>query len=431
MDKSKKELKSELRNLENEGRELQDIAMTSHDINEVRSINQKLTENRAKIAEVKEKIDNFDDTISDDVRLVNGNISSMFGRTASFRMANSFGTVPETESSRLILRSNESLVSRLPENERQQLDLGKCIRGMVYGDWNNAEAEKRAINTTQTGALIPSVLSAQVIDKARNISLFTSAGVPIVPMESNNLTIARVKTDPVFAFKEELAAADESGFELEPVELKAKTAYGYAYVSKEAILSAPNLTDTIYRVFSQAFADMCDRAMLYGQLDDGSIVDYAPSGVFNDTDINSVVATNIRYNDFIKAASMIKKANGIPTVAGINATTEEILALLVDSNGNVLQQPEIYANLVKIVSNQLTYDAESGSDALVFDPNAMLIGVQNRVVIRMIQDSDYCLKNNAVGFQICAMLDCAVTQPKHITKITGIKELVSNSDDND
>ena len=266
-----------------------------------------------------------------------------------------------------------------------------------------------------------------MIDKARNLSLFTAAGVPIVPMDTNNLTIARVAQDPEFAFKEELAEADESSFELEPVELKAKTAYGYAYCSLETIHSAQNLTDILYQVFSQAFADMCDRGMLYGQTASGSLVDYAPAGIMNDTDIHEIEAQNKGYVDFIKAIGAIRRANGTPSVVGMNAATEEYLALLTDSNAQILDEPKAFAALTKVVSNQLKEDTVNGSDALVFDPKAMIIGFQNRMVFRMFQDTDYCIKNGAVGFQIYAMLDCAAVQPKHIAKITGIKEQTASS----
>ena len=61
----------------------------------------------------------------------------------------------------------------------------------------------------------------------------------------------------------------------------------------------------------------------------------------------------------------------------------------------------------------------------------MIIGFQNRMVFRMFQDTDYCIKNGAVGFQIYAMLDCAAVQPKHIAKITGIKETGKPASEND
>ena len=279
------------------------------------------------------------------------------------------------------------------------------------------------MNTTSTGALIPAVLASRIIDKARNVSLFSAAEVPIVPMTSNNMTIARIASDPEFSFKEELAEADESNFSLESVDLKAKTAYGYAYVSLEAINSAQNLTQILYNVFAQAIADMCDRAMLYGQ----DSAEYAPSGIMNDANINTIAATNVGYSDFIKAIGKIRRANGNPTVVGMNAATEEISSLLTDGNGNLLLPPPQFADLTKVVSNQLAEDAETGSDALIFDPLSMVIGIQKNIVIKMMDNTEYCIKHGAIGFQIYAMMDCAVVQPKHITRITGIKESESDN----
>lgn len=317
----------------------------------------------------------------------------------------------------LALRSDETLVSRLEQAERKPLDLGKYVRGAITGNWNNAQEERAAFTTSTTGVIIPQALSARVIDLSRNVSLFASAGVPLVPMDTDNMTIARVKEDPQFKFKQELAEADEAGFTLDSVKLETKTAYGYAYCSLEAIRSAKNLTDILGRVFSQALAKACDYGMLYGQNGDT----FAPSGIMNDTAINKIEATNRYYSDFIRAIGAIKRANGNPTVVGMNAATEEELALMTDANGNIMEEPKAFADLSKVISNQLIEDAENGSDALVFDPYAMVIGIQNQLTFRIIQDTDYCIKHGAIGFQIYSMLDCIATQPKHITKITGLK----------
>ena len=421
---AEKEIKQQIRTLEKERAELHDRAMCSDSVDEVRECNKRLAEIRSEIFTFEDQLDNMDD-VPENATLVNGDIRSAF-RGGSFAVGRGC-TVPENNTSKLTLRSDEALVSRLPMNERKNLDLGKTVRGLVTGNWTDALEERDSISTTSAGVLIPSVLSASLIDKARNLSLFTAAGVPIVPMQTNNLTIARVKTDPVFAFKEELAEATESSFELEPVELKAKTAYGYAYCSLEAIHSASNLNEILNQVFSQAFADMIDKAMLYGQDDSGQLATYAPSGIMNDASINAIVAENKGYKDFIKAIGAVRRGNGIPTVCAVNAATEELLTLLTDANGSVLMPPKAFEDLQKIVSNQLVEDVSDGSDALVFDPRAMVIGIQNNIRIKMITDSDYCLKNGAVGFQIFSMLDCAVCQPKHITKITGIKEQAENN----
>lgn len=327
------------------------------------------------------------------------------------------------EFGKIALRSKDKLIDTLNlTSEERNLDIGKYIRGVVTGNWNGADAEKRALTTTATGVMIPSVLSAQIIDYARNISLFSSANVPIIPMDSNNLTISRIKNDPIFKFKEEGKEAIESSFELEPVELKSKTCYGYAYVSIEAIQSSKNLSQTIINTFSSAIASAIDKGMLYGQYNGSSYEDYAPNGIMNDEYINSISFTPSEgYDAFIKAIGKIKRDNGNPSVYCMNSDTEEMLDLLKDSNGKYLEKPNSVNDLIKIVTNQLNSDEGTGNDALVFDANSMIIGIQKNINIEMFNNTDECIKKGLVGFRIYSMLDCVATQPKKICKITGIK----------
>ena len=325
----------------------------------------------------------------------------------------------------LFLNKGDKLKDRVNVKEGNEIlnqpgALGNVIKGMVTGQWDNAEL-KNVVTTTATGVLIPDVLSANIIDLARDISLFTNAGVPVVPMETDNMTISRIKKDPILGFKAEGKEGKQGSFELDSVKLAAKTVYGYAYITIEAIKSSQNLDAIVRQVFAQAIANTIDKAFLYGEKDaEGQLADYAPTGIMNDKEINSVVAANEGYDDFIKAIGKIRKANGSPIVYGINADTEEKLGLLKDSTGMYLEKPKPIEVLTEIVSNQLNSDEEAGSDAIVFDPNALLVGIQNNIQIKIIEDSE-CLKKGLVGFQIYSMLDCKSVQPKHICKITGIK----------
>lgn len=298
--------------------------------------------------------------------------------------------------------------------------LGSVVRGMVTGRWDRPEL-KNVVTTTSSGTLIPAVLSAQIIDQMRDFSLFTAAGVPVAPMESNNLTISRVKTDPTFSFKEEGEEATESSFELDGIELKAKTAYGYAYVTLEAIQSSKNLDAVLRQVFAAAMANAIDIGMLYGQKNGEGFDSFAPSGIMNDADILTIPSGDAAsYDDIVKAAGKIRRANGVPTAWAVNAAIDEALDLLKDLNGQYLTPPASMGTMNKIVSNQLAYDETTGSDGLVFDPTAMIIGLQNSLVIKIIED-EKCLKNGLVGFQIYSMLDCKTVRPKAICKITGMK----------
>lgn len=327
----------------------------------------------------------------------------------------------------LFLNKCEKLQDRVKATEEEKKilnkdgSLGEVIQGMVTGHWKSPEL-KNVISTTSSGTLIPEVLSSKIIDKAREISLFTTANVPILPMDSNNVTISRVKTDPTFKFKEEGKEGSDASFELDSIKLESKTVYGYAYVSLEAINSSLNLDSILYSVFSESIANAIDKAFIYGQETvSGKKDTYAPGGIFNDTNICSITATaDGGYDDFIKAIGKVKKENGNPTAYGINSYTDELLSLLKTTDGKYLDQPKSMETLQRIVSNQLSHNPTSGDDAIVFDPNALIIGIQNNIRIKIIEDTE-CLKKGLVGFQIYSMLDCKTTIPKHICKITGIK----------
>lgn len=355
-------------------------------------------------------------------------ISSIFLQTGeSIKMNGGNNLMQQEPIKNIFLNKGDKLESQIKLNGDESNILNKqgaladVVRGMVTGKWSSQEL-KNVVGTTATGTLIPSILSSRIIDKAREISIFTVAGVPIVPMDSNNMTISRVVTDPVLKFKKEGAEATESEFELDSVKLESKTCYGYAYVSLEAIHSSVNLESILYDVFSKAMANAIDKGFLYGQNDEmESPAEYAPAGILRDININTITATESSgYDDFIKAIGKVRQANGAPTTYAINADTEELLSLLKTSNGEYINEPKAMTELQRIVSNQLNHDISLGDDALVFDKNALLIGVQNNIQIKIIQDAE-CLKKGLVGFQIFSMLDCKTVMPKHVCLIKGIK----------
>ena len=325
--------------------------------------------------------------------------------------------------SKSIFLSKDDKMSNLTEyRSNDTYDIGKMIKGMVTGDWNGADLEKRAMSTTATGSLIPKELAAQVIDLARNKSIFASSGVPIVPMSTNNLVVTRLASDPVFKFKEENKPAEESSMSFDSVTLQSKTILGYAYVSLEAIRSSINLGSVIMEAFSNAIANGIDAAMLYGQSNSNGKDAFAPGGIMNDTGILTIASDSngTLYDTLIKARGKITGKNYMPNVLAINSNTEEALALLKDSQGRYLEAPEVLKDLNKVVSNQLNYDETDGSDGIMFDNTSCLIGIQDNITLKMVDNTDQCIKNGQVLFGIYAMVDCKVIKPNAICKITGM-----------
>lgn len=369
--------------------------------------------------------------LSNDINRGSNIAQILYGNGGSIKMNGEANIREKGEKMKdIFLNKSDKLTDRVKNSNDKEMEalekdgaFAEVVRGIVTGKWNNRDI-KNSVTTTATGVLIPEVISAKVIDIARDKSLFGSVGVPTVPMSTNNMSISRVKKDPVFAFKKEGAEGKETSFELDNVKLKSKTAYGYAYVSLEAIKSSQNLDTILYKAFSEAMAQCIDNGFLYGQElpeDEQDEKDELPDGIMNDSAINSIVASeNTGYDVFIKAIGKIKASNGNPTALGINAQTDESLSLLKTSVGEYLTPPEAVKDLEKVVSNQLKYDETTGSDAVIFDPQALLIGIQNNIEIKIIEDSE-CLKKGLVGFRIFAMLDCKAVEPKNICKITGIK----------
>ena len=181
----------------------------SNDLNEVRSIGETLKNLRDEISELEKQLSSAESETSERSGIPEGAIL----RNADIVKGHS---TPLKEG--LALRKDESMVSRV-KNANTHLDLGKCIRGMYTGNWEGAEAERREMDTSATGVIIPAVCSGQILDYARNTSLFGAAGVPVYPMTSNNLTLARLSSDPTFSFKAEGEEATESTFDIDSVEL--------------------------------------------------------------------------------------------------------------------------------------------------------------------------------------------------------------------
>lgn len=411
----REEIKKAIRAKEKELEEKRTELMKGQDVDEVRSLGEDCQKIIDELEELKDQLDALDNGEGEEAgRSTAFNPNKAYG-ARSFSM-NGAGGVEYAEAGKSALKRGESILTRF-DVQKKNLDLGKYIRGIATGNWAGAEEERSAVDTSAMGAVIPLELSGKIIDYARNKSLFALAGVPMYPMKSNSLKIGRVANDPVFSFKGEGQTGSDAGFDLEAVTLNAKTAYGYAYVTLEALHSAENLTDILYKVFSQALANAIDKGILYGQANDTDKV--APAGIMNDEDINEVEATNRGYDDFIKAIGAVRKNNGEPLIMAINADTDEKLSLFHDDNFVYREAPESVKKLQQIITNQLEHDDTNGNDALVFDPEALAIGVQNNIVVRMITDSDECIKKGLVGFQMYAMLDGVAVQPKHIAKVTG------------
>lgn len=346
------------------------------------------------------------------------------GKTINSMNMNSGSTFTgETyEDGQKVLTRSQKLSDLYPNHDN--LSLGKYLRGAITGNWSNASKEReefRSLSTATSNVLIPKVLSSQVIDTARNQSILFQSGVPMLPMDTNNLTISKVKQDPDFEFKAEGAETTEKTMEFEPVTLQSKTVYGLVSVTLEALESSANLETIVRNTMAESIARTIDKACLFGLPENNE-----PKGILTYDDINLQAETESfkGYQPFIKAIGSIRRANGDPTAWALNAATDEQLNLLTAYDGNPLQVPKVVEDLNRMISNQLPFNDGDGLDestSIIYDPNALLIGMQSPIKIEVSREAEDAFKKGLVYLRVYSMIDIAVLRPKHIAKITGLK----------
>jgi HK97 family phage major capsid protein len=319
---------------------------------------------------------------------------------------------------------NDKLSTKTPDHKN--LSLGKYLKGAITGDWKGAPNERlefQALSTATASVMIPEILSNQVIDLARNKSIFFQSNVPMIDMESNNLTISKVATDPVFGFKAEGAPATESTMTFEAVRLQSKTCYGLMSITLEALQSSANLEEVVRNTMAEALAQTIDRAFLYG---DGI---NEPAGVLTNPDINAITGGAIEnFDPFVKAVGAVRRGNGDATTWALNATTDEELNMLKDTTSQPLNSPDVLDGLDKIISNQLLDNEGVGlneSTSIIYDPTSMIIGMQSPISVELSREANDAYQKGIVYLRVYCMTDIQLLQPKWFSKVTGLTPVVT------
>lgn len=327
------------------------------------------------------------------------------------------------------------------DGNEQGLHIGSYLRGALTGNWEGAENERSAFRSLATAGgtiLIPQQLSAQILAQVMNKSLLYGIA-PVLPMTSDNLTIAKVTSGPQVGFAAEGALAPGMSFDstkgtysttdmaFEGVTFKSKTVRGVAKISNELLSSAANLDQAVTEAFSSGLADAIDKAAIYSDGTNNTI-----KGVCSTEGINAVAkGSDSNYIPFVKAIGAIRAANGEPTTWGVNATTDTVLNSLLDANNNPLKVPDVVTGLTRKISNNLRSNlaadgTTSGagdktySESLVFDPKAMAFGQQMSVQFAVTNTGMDAVGTNSTYIAVASYIDFAVLRPSFISRVYGI-----------
>lgn len=271
----------------------------------------------------------------------------------------------------------------------------------------NEEIKQEVSKRTDGSIIAPIGISADIVYNACQKSVLLN-NCPIVPMTTGTVRIGKVEEDMQLDFKKRGEMGKDTSLGLKPVDLVAKTLYGYVEIAEEDIQDVYEIENILMKAFSDAVAKALDNNFLYTNSDAATKEGVYPNGIMDNASIKKVQVTSTDYDMIAKARLEILKENGEPDTIGINPNELFQLQTLKDSTGQYIQPPSFYNNLTTIESNGL-----KSKNSLVMDSNAILIGMRNQLDIKLMND----ITKGTILMRVMVRADVLPVRENHICKI--------------
>lgn len=363
------------------------------------------------------------------------------GRQGTLTVAQRAGLAPAAVEQRAsaVLRSEDRMLSWAsrrrtrsgwtPE-EAREFSLGRAVRGMVTGRWDDAELEQRALAEgagSTGGFLTPELVSAQVIDRIRNVGQVFAAGAMVMPMESDIVSVPRLAGGVTASWKIENAPIAESDPAFERVTLTAHTLPVLTRISLELFEDmSPAASDAITNELVSALALELDRAALRG-----SGVAPVPLGLRNQpgVELRPVGGANggtPAYADLVRAVAALRGRNISPNAVLHSPRTALSYALLADTTGQPLQPPAYLNGLTFLETAQLPDNLTTGTstdtgEMYVGRWSDLIVGVRPSIGVRVRQLNERYMDNLQVGLVAWLRADVALAHPESFSVLTGVR----------
>lgn len=309
----------------------------------------------------------------------------------------------------------EKMADAIQDKAHNDVQLGKLMKGVMTGDWSNANKEREYLNVIEaTGdgkVLIPQHLSASIMDLARAKSSVLGK-VPTITLNNGNMTIAKVSKDPTAHFVAEGEAIPFSDVAFAPVKMQSKILAMLVPVSEILLKDGQNVEEALRMAMAGAIAEAMDKALLYGA-GDGTAEAKEPKGILTVADINKdTFAAAITYTDIVKGVKHIAKANLKATDAVMPTDNYYDLLSSTNAQGDFLAPPKALEGIVLDGSNNVKVD-----EAVVFDRNAVVVGVSPYLMFEKGFVADQFQKLQKT-FRLYVGVDVALVNSKGVTHLT-------------
>ncbi len=309
----------------------------------------------------------------------------------------------------------------LSSSDKPAPRFGELMRCIVTGDRSNATPEIRAAlsegSNNAGGFLVSGETMAAVIDLARAKSAVMQAGAVMVPMKSDELTLARVSEDPSFQVKAENNAFVGSGVSFDAIHFSAFTVGTMIVASRELAEDAPNFPQLIETTLANAWAAKFDHIAINGvagtSLD--GILDWETGGI---GETGSVAA--IAWEDIHNAVVGVQMANFEPNAYIINPDIAGDLSILASGDGTNsakmwLGPPPGVAPLTQL----RTTNIGTGS-AIIGQFNQLVFGLRKNFLIESTTMAGDFFSRHQVAWKLVCRFDVNAFRRDAFHRLVGI-----------
>lgn len=319
----------------------------------------------------------------------------------------------------------------------RRVNIGRCLRAILLNRTQDLRMpEERAILgavDSSGGYLLTPALSLNIVDLARASSVAIRAGAQTIKMNTAELCMGRITSDPTTQWRPELGSITASQPAFDKIVLKPKTVAAIIPVSLEAMEDIENLGEILNASLRGALGLALDLAVLSGTGAAGQ-----PKGIRNHADVNTVatVGTPTDYSKFSQAVGEILTDNfpGDPSELAwiLHPRDGIILDKLEDSTGQPLQMTPWVSKLQRFSTTGLSITEGAGAESvsIIGDFSQVVIGMRsdgvqiNVLSAGQVTDATGATINAAsqlARFVVAHMrVDVALVRPTWLCNLTGI-----------
>lgn len=294
--------------------------------------------------------------------------------------------------------------------------IGQLVQASLTGlkSWHHpaVHASMSTLSNPAGGYLIGPQISSTVIDYARNRAALMQAGAMAVTMESPELLIATVNSDPEIQVKAEMEKFTGSTVTFGQVKMEAKTIGTVVTMSRELAEDAANVSAIVTQVLGRSLATAIDKMAIQGTGAGNSF-----NGMTVRTDIDNTGTTSvgaIAWEDFHNAATAVRERNYEPNGAVMNPTIYGDLQIIKGTDSWFGAPPSLDGvGLFQTNNCPLAF-------GIVGDFSHAVFGIRSQALIEISVDADEAFERHQVKVKITFRGDFGLTDPNAFHRLEGI-----------